>query len=553
MPNIFAYAMLLIWPVMALALFRSRPRASALIWTILAGYMLLPAKVLIDLPLLPPLDKTNSPVLSAFLLCLAGISATRSSRAAASADATATERPGWLPRSPLARILILAVLLGPLITTYFNPDPLIYGPTFLKGMSLYDGLSFAMISGVAILPLLLGRKYLSRPEDVRLLLTAMALTALVHTVPMLFEIRFSPQLHRWIYGFFPHQFGQSMRFGGFRPQVFMEHGLRLSLIFSMCLLAALTLGRIDDKRRMGNWRISSAWLAVMLVLSKSVGAIITSLAAAPFVLLASRRTQVTLAATVAVMVLLYPLVRAAGLVPTETLVAIAGAEKGESLEFRFENEDILLDKALLRPTFGWGGWARGRVYDPVWGWDLSTIDGEWIGIMGSLGFVGFVSRFGLLVLPTLLLFRQRDHPGLTLETSALALILMLNHIDMIPNSGLTPITWLIAGSLMGRAEALAASRTAAAPPITTTRRRPPDRGRPAPGRGRPVTDAVPSPATTSDPAPTDHGPVRADPVRTGPVRPGLGGFGVRIKPPEGPAPARRPSADALKPGPRRPH
>ena len=40
--------------------------------------------------------------------------------------------------------------------------------------------------------------------------------------------------------------------------------------------------------------------------------------------------------------------------------------------------------------------------------------------------------------------------------AALALIVALNIVDLLPNSGLRPWSWLLAGSLLGRAEALRA-------------------------------------------------------------------------------------------------
>lgn len=38
------------------------------------------------------------------------------------------------------------------------------------------------------------------------------------------------------------------------------------------------------------------------------------------------------------------------------------------------------------------------------------------------------------------------------ETAALCLLLAINTVDLLPNSALLPLTWLIAGSLLGYAE-----------------------------------------------------------------------------------------------------
>jgi hypothetical protein len=41
--------------------------------------------------------------------------------------------------------------------------------------------------------------------------------------------------------------------------------------------------------------------------------------------------------------------------------------------------------------------------------------------------------------------------------AALAIIVSVNIIDLLPNSGLIPWTWLLAGALLGRVEALRAT------------------------------------------------------------------------------------------------
>jgi hypothetical protein len=70
MPNTFAYIALFSWPVVVFILFRFMPRTSALIWSLVGGYLLLPFAVGIDLPSLPTFDKTLIPSFSAALMCL---------------------------------------------------------------------------------------------------------------------------------------------------------------------------------------------------------------------------------------------------------------------------------------------------------------------------------------------------------------------------------------------------------------------------------------------------------------------------------------------------
>ena len=75
----------------------------------------------------------------------------------------------------------------------------------------------------------------------------------------------------------------------------------------------------------------------------------------------------------------------------------------------------------------------------------------WIITVGVSGWFGYIAQFGLLTVPIILLTLYRRRLDLSLATSGLCLVLTANLIDMIPNATLTPVTWLIAGALMGHA------------------------------------------------------------------------------------------------------
>jgi hypothetical protein len=473
MPNAFAYAMLLFWPLVGLVLFKRLPRSEALIWTLVAGYLLLPSRTEIDLPLLPPLSKSNSPAFAALFLCLVGVGAivvrrrrqagARDAAAPLSGSAHATMQSGWLPKSLMGKILFVAVVFGPFATALLNADRInfAYGG-FVNGLKLYDALAGVMNQAVLLLPMLLARKYLATAQDHRQLLRILMIAGLAYSVPMLIEIRLSPQVHTWIYGFFPHSFGQTYRFGGWRPMVFLEHGLVLALFTAMAFLAAAALWRTAAKDKRPRLLLATLWLCMMLVLCRSIGALMLAAMIAPLILIFGHRTQMLAAMGIAMIVLLYPTIRGSGVVTAPGIISVTEKfipSKVGSIGLRVRNEDQLLARAAERPVFGWGGWGRSRVYDEYTGQDLSVTDGAWVIIIGGNGWVGYLGTFGLLTLPIFGLFRLRADPGVTLETSALCLILALNLLDLLPNSGLTLITWTLAGALMGRTEQIAADRT----------------------------------------------------------------------------------------------
>jgi len=192
----------------------------------------------------------------------------------------------------------------------------------------------------------------------------------------------------------------------------------------------------------------------VLILSKNFGSLILGLLGAPFILSTTRRVQIIAAGVIAAVVLIYPTMRGAGLIPTDFIhskVEMVSAERAQSLNFRFTNEDLLLDKANRKPLFGWGGWGRSRVYDTVTGRDISTTDGLWVILIGTSGWFGYIAKFGLLCIP-IIFISFRPKAELDKVTAGLAIVLCANLVDMMLNATLTPLTWLIAGSLAGYAE-----------------------------------------------------------------------------------------------------
>jgi hypothetical protein len=58
----------------------------------------------------------------------------------------------------------------------------------------------------------------------------------------------------------------------------------------------------------------------------------------------------------------------------------------------------------------------------------------------------------LLTLPVVLLYRRRRQIASLQASVGISLMLVANMIDLIPNATVTPITWILAGAVLGRAE-----------------------------------------------------------------------------------------------------
>jgi len=453
MPNIVAYFVLFSWPVVVIVLFNTLDRSKAIVASIVAGYLLLPSLPVIDLPAAPPLDKALIPVLSAAVMCLlmrpkAGSAVVYQRSAIAPGGKTSTSSKAVL-------ILLLMVLFASgFVTVLTNGEALQFGPTFLPPMRVYDGFSIGLETLVYILPFLLGAKYLATEGDHKKLLGVMAMAGVAYSLLALFEVRMSPQLNLWIYGYFPHSFAQHVRAGGFRPIVFLEHGLWVSIFLATATLSGAVLLRSGSVAAANSlrWMLFLAWMLITLVLVKSLGALMITLLLLPVILFGTRAWMLRAASIVAIIVLAYPMLRGLDWVPVDKVSELAGQinpERAHSFNVRISNEDALLERAQEKPYFGWGGWGRNEIFDPETGRNISITDGMWVIFVGTFGWLGYIARFGMLTFPLLTLVKRRKKQPIPIATAGLAVVVSANLIDLIPNATLTPVTWLLAGALAG--------------------------------------------------------------------------------------------------------
>ncbi len=456
--NTFALIALLAWPGVVALLFHLLPVQRALIWSILGAYMALPQLSAINLPLVPPLNKESIPNLAAFLACMMALG----------------RMPQLMPAGWVGRLLLVLFVVSPAVTVLTNLEPVRFGvdsfgalrlidPNGLEtwglpGLRIYDSASALAQQMFLMLPFFLARELLRDEAAIREILLALVVAGAIYALPMLWEVRVSPQLHTQLYGFFQHDFAQAIRDGGFRPFVFMPHGLWVAFFAFMVAMAAAVRLR-EAPPRSGAWRMLALGMAGGLVLiCKSMGAIVFTLVFVPVALVFRARAQLLLSLVIVVLVIAYPLLRGSGLIPTEALVeqvAQISDERAESLQYRFTNEDRVLAHVEAKPLFGWGGWGRFMVYDPASGRSQTVVDGSWIITIGHYGWLGYIAMFGLLALPVIALWIEARRGGaapVPLAVSTLALILAVNMLDMLPNATLIPLTWLIAGALTGYVE-----------------------------------------------------------------------------------------------------
>lgn len=440
--NLLAYIMLFAWPLLGIGVFLMFPPRLACALMLVGGDMFLPCNFIIHIKGLPPLDKDLSVCLAALLGCLIV-----KPRAILRGSKTGSRYT----------IFLLIIILGLFFTVQTNPEPInVVGHAVLPGLTSHD---FVLMAAHPLLywwpAFFLGRKLFTKVEHLEVLWKVLTVGGLVYSLFILVELKMSPQFNMWVYGYRPSNFSQSVRYGGYRPVVFMTHGLNVALFMLMSLLSAIGLARARIRLFGVSTRGPAIYLAFILVAMHSAGAIINAVVLSAFLIWMSSRAQARLATTIAAVVLLYPLLRFYDLIPVDSVVAffssLLGPERAESLQYRFVNEAELLTRAIQRPWFGWGGYGRQFTWE--WGHQKTVVDGEWIGALGYSGVVGFVGHFGLLVLPIFVFARKRLRQMASGSDAVLASTLILMSaafvFDLIPNAGEAPYLTMLVGALAG--------------------------------------------------------------------------------------------------------
>jgi hypothetical protein len=301
-------------------------------------------------------------------------------------------------------------------------------------------------------PYFVGSLYLGSADGLRRALWAFFLSALVYVPFCLYEVRMSPQLHAKVYGFSQHAFDQTMRGGGYRPMVFMSHGLELSLWLAAGTIAGLWLWKSRQKppfaMRLGPM---VGLVAATLVLCKSTGAIMLAAIGAVALSQPGRR-WLCAALLVGVPIYIFSRVFGDGALERQFVewASLVSDDRAGSLSFRFENEVILLQKLWNNPWFGAGGWNFGYLIDPETAELVPIVtDSMWIIAVATTGIVGLVATTGMLWLPAL---RGTGLVGgvaawRSPERLTACIVLTMLVLDSMVNGFAPPLYYAIAGGL----------------------------------------------------------------------------------------------------------
>jgi hypothetical protein len=416
------------WIPFVLFLFAVLKPRHALLAAYLAGWMFLPMHS-IDLKGLPPLSKVSATSYAALL----GVILFDVNR-------LATFRPKWFD------LPIALWCLAPLFASLTN------------GLGWYDGLAAVLhelvMWGIAYV---LGRVYFNDWESIRELAVGVFIGGLIYVPLCLLEIRISPQLHHWVYGYHQHSFGQQKRLGGFRPMVFMQHGIACAMWMTTTSIIGVwlwTTGALKKIYHVPMYLLVPPLVITALLCKTGIALILLMLGLGTLWWVRTFKNALPLLALI-LFIPSYVALRSSATWSGQQLVdtarSVFGEDRAKSLQVRLDAENLLTEKALKQPAFGYGRWNRNRVYNEK-GKDIAITDGMWVIVLGQTGFTGLIAVMTAILLPAVLFWwrcppRWWTHP-MAASGAAFAVLLPLHMIDNLWNAMLNPVFVLMIGGLV---------------------------------------------------------------------------------------------------------
>ncbi|HVX84433.1 MAG TPA: hypothetical protein VH253_06420 [Phycisphaerae bacterium] len=315
----------------------------------------------------------------------------------------------------------------------------LFATSMTTGLGPKDGLSVAMESVRRFLPLLVfTRLFITSAGEMYEAMRVIVGAGVVYAVPCLLEWRLSPQLHRLIYGYFPHSFSQFARYGFFRPLVFMDHAIEVSGFMGMAAALACWL-QFKGLLKRPLWDFLPGWGCIAAIV---LGLITTmtfsgigefALAIGVFALFHYTRSRWVLwllpaAAIVWMGGRYFNVLDASGLL---RLTSSVDAARSDSLEYRLRSERDHLDAVRSHVLFGAGA-QQGNVGEG----DRMAVDEWW---MIQLCYYGVVSLAGWYMIWCAAIWKSFRHwkrltPDLQTLAAATAILLGMQFIDFLFNS-----------------------------------------------------------------------------------------------------------------------
>ena len=346
----------------------------------------------------------------------------------------------------------------PMVLWCLSPIP----TSLINHLGFYDAMSgfYGQVFGWGI-PYFTGRIYFKNDEALKDLCRGIVIGGIIYAALCLYEIRMSPQLSNTFYGFFPHEWRQHKRYGGWRPIVFMQHGLMVAVWMATAASASFWLWRSRAVERIMGipmFLVTTLLIITALLCKSANGWIALALGCGGYFIYRRNKSNGFLVLLL-LFVPFYIGLRITGTLTMEDMVLLAGkifdSERTGSLGIRLYQEDLFTLRALESPVFGWGGYSRGWPVNPETGEKLiGMVDAMWIIVFSSKGFFGIGTLVvGMLMGPWVILRatakKRVKESGLSeMMAVMLSLIVTLFMVDSLFNGMVNPIYIMISGALL---------------------------------------------------------------------------------------------------------
>jgi hypothetical protein len=305
-------------------------------------------------------------------------------------------------------------------------------------------------------PYLFGRLYFGDHEALRELAIGVFVGGLVYAPLCWLEVRISPQVSRMVYGQGLMTLTQHIRYGGYRPVLFMQHGLMVALWMASSTVVGFWLWRCKTITKI--WNLPMNFLvplmfATTIFACKSGNGFFALLLGVASYVVGSVTKSSLFILILALIPPSYIFLRSTGSWSGDNLIALVETfdkERAGSLNIRMVQEDLYTQNARRQFVFGWAG--PGMIPRDESGQKLTRgNDGFWIITFSMYGIVSLASIFAVLtVAPTAWAIGQEMRfPGAVGGPgAALALMIVIFAFDCLANGMIIPIFSIAAGALI---------------------------------------------------------------------------------------------------------
>jgi len=421
---IFAQFMLLFWIPLTIYWFKKRDPREAVLLSFIGGVLFLPNSV-ISLPLI--LYHKRAAIAIAVLL----------------GDALNNNNEKY-EKNFFDKVMITACFVSTILSSVIN------GFGFYEGFAV--GLDNFFTWGVAFI---MGRKYFKNEEDLKLLVKYILVGVLLYIPLCLYELRMSPQLHIKLYGFFQHSWVQHFRYGGYRPIVFMQHGLMVSFWLMVGVVILFWYWRSKSIKNMFKIPVLILFCIsfATLFMSKSKGALFLGILGLLFWFVYKSNNIDKIFTLSIIVVFVYIFLRIQSKISVNDLIEIMSRffdqERLASLNFRLRSEELIAKSmGFTQVLFGWHRWGHAVGKDPYTGRSV-VVDSLWIVLYGTRGLFGVVSLFLLLFSgPIMIVKNLKKKKIVCIESVILSVIVILFVYDCLTNAMVNIIYFLCTGALV---------------------------------------------------------------------------------------------------------